>query len=87
MRQVSSRITERGQATIPVEVRRLLGLEPHDRIVFVIGEDGVQVARGTSAVDRTAGAMRSSKQRRGVREVRVAAEIAIARDAVRRTAS
>jgi len=87
MRQVSSRITERGQATIPVEVRRLLGFEPHDRVVFVIGEDGVQLTRGTSAVDRTAGAMRSNQRPRRARELRVAAEIAIARDAVRRTAS
>lgn len=87
MRQVSSRITERGQATIPVEVRRLLGLEPHDRIVFVIGEEGVQVTRGTSTVDRTAGALRTDRRPRGVRELRIAAEIAIARDTLRRTAS
>ncbi len=87
MRQASSRITERGQATIPVEVRRLLGLEPHDRIVFVISENGVQVMRGTSTVDRTAGILRTNRRSRGVQELRVAAEIAIARDAMRQTAS
>lgn len=87
MRQVSSRITERGQATIPVEVRRLLGLEPRDRIVFVIGENGIQVTRGTSTVDRTAGILHTDRRSRGVRELRVAAEVAMARDAMRRTAS
>lgn len=84
MRQVSSRITVRGQATIPVEVRRVLGLEPHDRIVFVIEGDSVRVQRGTSVVGRTAGALRSEVASAGVAELRTAAEITIARETIAR---
>jgi AbrB family looped-hinge helix DNA binding protein len=84
MRQISSRITERGQATIPAEVRRLLGLVPHDRIVFEIEGDDVRVRRATSAVSRTAGALRTDIAGRGVTELRAAAETAFARETITR---
>jgi antitoxin PrlF len=35
-----SRITSKGQATIPLRVRRHLKVEPGDRIDFVIADDG-----------------------------------------------
>lgn len=84
MRQVSSRITERGQATIPAEVRRLLGLGAHDRIVFEIEGDGVRVRRATSAVSRTAGALRTDIAERPVGELRATAETAFARETIMR---
>lgn len=40
MKKITTAMTQRGQATIPAEVRRLLGLEPGDKIGFAI-EDGV----------------------------------------------
>lgn len=33
-------VTSKGQITIPVEVRRALGLAPGSRVVFVLREDG-----------------------------------------------
>ena len=33
-------LTSKGQITIPVEVRRKLGLKPGDRVRFVEGENG-----------------------------------------------
>ena len=34
-------VQERGQVTIPVEIRRYLGLEKGDMVAFVVIEDGV----------------------------------------------
>ena len=44
MKELVSTITSKGQVTIPAQVRRHLGLETNDQIVFVIGDEGdVQV--------------------------------------------
>ena len=40
----SSTISSKGQVTIPQEVRRRLGLEPGDRVEFVV-EDGRTIVR------------------------------------------
>ena len=40
MREVVSTITSKGQITVPVEVRRRLGLSTGDKLAFVIGVDG-----------------------------------------------
>lgn len=39
MKEILSTVTQRGQVTIPVEVRRLLGVKPKDKVAFTI-EDG-----------------------------------------------
>jgi AbrB family looped-hinge helix DNA binding protein len=36
MKELVATLTERGQVTIPTEVRDLLGLKPRDRILFAI---------------------------------------------------
>lgn len=38
-KEILSTITQRGQVTIPVEVRKLLGVRPRDKVAFTI-EDG-----------------------------------------------
>lgn len=46
MRVVTATITGKGQVTIPVDVRRHLGIQEGDRIEFFVREDGcVQVRR------------------------------------------
>ena len=37
---ISSRITSKGQITIPVEVRKKLGLKPGTRVWFIENENG-----------------------------------------------
>lgn len=39
MKQFTATITERGQLTVPAEVRRALGLKSHDKVTFTL-EDG-----------------------------------------------
>lgn len=40
-----SRVTEKGQVTIPKEVREELGIRPGDEIEFVEREDGYQIKK------------------------------------------
>lgn len=40
MKEVSATVTSKGQVTIPIEVRRHLGLEKGDRVAFVIDDEG-----------------------------------------------
>lgn len=47
MQQIS-RLTSKYQATVPLAVRRKLGLKPGDAVLFEIGEDAVTVRRATA---------------------------------------
>jgi antitoxin PrlF len=44
----SSTLTNKGQTTIPKEVRAHLGLEPGDRIEYVIGSNGEVVLQAAT---------------------------------------
>ncbi|QRN81698.1 MAG: AbrB/MazE/SpoVT family DNA-binding domain-containing protein, partial [Nocardiopsis sp. BM-2018] len=46
------RITEKGQVTIPVEVRRKLGLNPGDEVEFVLEGNGARVVRAATVPSR-----------------------------------
>lgn len=84
MHEASSRVTIKGQVTIPVEVRRLLGIAPHDEVAFVVEGKRVELKRRGSVVAKTAGALKSDTPPATAEELRRAAEIAIAEEAVRR---
>jgi AbrB family looped-hinge helix DNA binding protein len=43
-----SAVTSKGQITIPVDVRRAMGLQPQDRVVFTLLPDGSTVMRAKS---------------------------------------
>jgi AbrB family looped-hinge helix DNA binding protein len=47
------RVTRKGQVTIPLEVRRALGITPGIEVTFEIGEHGARlvVERGDAAAD------------------------------------
>lgn len=40
MKQFASKITSKGQITLPVAVRRSLGVSPSDKVLFIINDDG-----------------------------------------------
>ena len=40
MREITKTTTQRNQVTIPIEVRRLLGLKPRDKVSFTINDEG-----------------------------------------------
>jgi AbrB family looped-hinge helix DNA binding protein len=86
-RELFSTVTTKGQVTIPQEVRRVLGVTPHDKVVFVVDGDEVRLLRGGSVVARTAGALRSTLPPLTAEELRAAAEQVIADDVMERMGS
>lgn len=84
MREIVSSVTSKGQVTIPVEVRRLLGVKPRDKVSFLVDGDKVRITRRESVVARTAGIGKSKKPPASIRQMRESAERGIAEESVRR---
>jgi len=82
--KLSSALTSKGRVTIPIEIRRHLGLAPHDRITFVVEADHVRIESGTSVIARTAGALKSQRAAESAEQLREAAEQAIVEDVIDR---
>lgn len=57
------RVTEKGQVTIPVEIRERFGLLPHTEVEFVVDGDEVKLVRS----DRPQGDGRGRRIVRGLR--------------------
>lgn len=54
------RVTQKGQVTIPLEVRRALGIEPGSEVDFEVDRDGARLVlsreRAAEEIDRMIGA-------------------------------
>ncbi len=77
-------VTNKNQITIPQEIREFLGVGSGDKITFMMDSESVTVTRQRGVVQRTAGMMRSDVSYATAKEMRAAAEEAIAEDAFRR---
>lgn len=55
--QKQAKITSKGQITVPIEVRRLLGVRAGDRLIFESDNNGVHIrpVRGESVFAKYAG--------------------------------
>lgn len=84
MRELTSTVTSKGQVTIPIEVRRLLKIAPADKVIFVVEDDQVRIARKESVVARTAGAIKVDGPPASAERLREMAEQAIADEVVER---
>jgi AbrB family looped-hinge helix DNA binding protein len=72
-----SAVTSKGQITIPVEVRRAMGLQPQDRVVFTVMPDGTTVMRAKSrSLRELAGSLAKTRKSRkvAVRRMRIGRE-------------
>ena len=77
-------VTQKGQVTIPAEVRKLLGVSPHDKVAFVVEDQQVRLTPTKSIVERTAGVFKSDKPARTAAELREAAQQAMAEECLER---
>ncbi len=59
-------VQEKGQVTIPVEIRRKLGLKKGDRVVFVETEQGVLITRQEVIALRALDRMGQALNERGI---------------------
>lgn len=84
MREFLSSITRKGQVTIPAEIRRLLGVAPHDKVAFLVEDGQIRLAHAGSVVARTAGAIKIEGPPREAKVLREVAEGSIAQEAVER---
>ena len=74
-------MTRKGQVTIPVHIRRLLGLRTSDRVAFVVTGGRVEIAPAQSVVARTAGMLKGDAPPLSPREEKAAAAGAMAEEA------
>jgi len=55
--QILSTITAKGQTTVPIEIRRALGLGPREKIVYQIDGDVVRIKAARGSLLESAGAL------------------------------
>lgn len=82
-----SKMTRKGQVTIPVAVRKALGLDVGDTVAFVMNDGDVTVEPAGSVTARTAGIFKPKKKGRApsIREMRRAAEKQAVREGLERS--
>ena len=81
-----STVTRKGQVTLPVEIRRALGIKQGDKIAFEVDGQGVaRLARQDTFTARTAGIVKTNRPPLPVEELRKAAEAAVADEASERS--
>ena len=85
MVQVRTTLTRKGQVTVPVEIRRALGLKEGDKVLFTMKNGEVRLAPTGSVVERTAGAVKSRGRPRSAEELRRIAGTAMGKQARQRS--
>lgn len=85
MKEIFAPVTTKGQVTIPAEIRRILGVKPHEKVSFTVDGDHVCIRKSGSVARRTAGMLKSTEPPLTAEELREAGERAIAEDVVERT--
>ncbi|MYB77316.1 MAG: AbrB/MazE/SpoVT family DNA-binding domain-containing protein [Chloroflexi bacterium] len=81
MRVYETRVTQKGQVTVPAEIRKELGIKPRDFVRFEFTPDGVRLLPVPSRVDRYFGAAASSRKALTWREERAAFEEGVTKEA------
>ena len=61
MKELTTTMTQRGQVTVPAEVRRLLGLKPRDKVAFSIENDRVQILPARFTLESAFGSVKPIK--------------------------
>ncbi len=55
----TSTVTDKGQTTVPLEIRQALGIAPRQRLVWESRKDGSAVVRAIPSVMELAGSLKS----------------------------
>jgi antitoxin PrlF len=67
-----SAVTSKGQITIPADVRRAMGLQHQDRVVFTVMPDGTTVMRAkTRSLHTLAGVLKGRGKKLSVKKMRI----------------
>ena len=83
MREIWASVTERGQVTIPAEVRRALGIGKREKVIFALDDGTVVLKKPRFTIETAAGsipalnppmvdvdqAIREAKEEKAAREI------------------
>ena len=83
MKELETRLTQKGQITIPKEIRTRLGLKPKDLVRFEVEGDVVRLKPAPSKLLEGYGAVAPRKRPENWKEVRAEMEQAIAAEVQR----
>ena len=83
----TTRVTRKGQVTIPIDIRRALRIEEGDAVSFNLDHQTVTLTPRTSVVDATAGVFAPyvKRRRESIASIRRHTERAIAEEVIRRS--
>lgn len=64
-----AKISANGQITVPINIRKSLGLKEGDKVIFMQGENGITIANAaTVALDRVQQAFEGVAERWGLKD-------------------
>lgn len=70
MKHIATTITKKGQITIPIEVRKALGLNPRDKVIFVLEGGEVKLKPMVSTLRAGFGAVKPRSTPENFKELR-----------------
>ena len=85
MTEVASKVTRKGQVTVPIEIRKALGIKVGDHVAFVLEDGAARLTRRRSVVEQTASMFKTDQPPCSAEELRDAAEQAIADEVMERS--
>ena len=80
MQEFESSVSEKGQVTIPQEIRRIMGLQPRDKVRFEVEGDVVKISRASSKLIQWFGSVTPKNKPENFQKVREEFEKGIARE-------
>ena len=83
MKEITTTITQRGQVTIPAEVRRVLGVKPREKVAFTIEDGEVRLSAASFSLESAFGSVKPTKRPEDFEAVARKAKDAKAGDTVR----
>jgi AbrB family looped-hinge helix DNA binding protein len=82
MQEFEATVTAKGQITIPQKIRRIMGLQPHDKVRFEVVGDTISIRRVSSKLLQWFGSATPMEKPEDLSKVREAFEKAVAEEVV-----
>lgn len=80
MHELETTLTQKGQVTVPAEIRSRLGLKPRDKVVFELEDDVVKLRRAQSKVLKWYGSVTPKQRPEDFHRIRDEFEEAVAQE-------
>ena len=87
MKELITTMTQRGQVTVPAEVRRLLGLKPRDKVAFEIEDDKVQILPASFTLESAFASVKPATHTKNLKAISRAARDERATEEIRKLGS